>query len=35
VVLRDGRVVEEGTPAELLETDGAFSLLFGDEIIAA
>jgi ABC-type multidrug transport system fused ATPase/permease subunit len=35
VVLVDGRVVESGTPAELLRAGGAFATLFGDEVIAA
>jgi ABC-type multidrug transport system fused ATPase/permease subunit len=35
VVLVDGRIVESGTPAELLRADGAFAALFGDEVIAA
>ncbi len=32
VVLEDGRVVEDGVPADLLATGGAFAALFGDEI---
>jgi ABC-type multidrug transport system fused ATPase/permease subunit len=35
VVLIDGRIVESGTPAELLRRGGAFAELFGDEVIAA
>jgi ABC-type multidrug transport system fused ATPase/permease subunit len=35
VVLDGGVVVEDGTPAELLERDGLFAALFGDEILAA
>jgi ATP-binding cassette subfamily B protein len=35
VVLEDGRIVEDGTPAELLERGGAFARLFGDEVLAA
>ena len=35
VVLQDGRIAEQGTTAELLEQDGYFAALFGDEIIAA
>ena len=35
VVLRDGRIVESGTPAELLRAGGEFAALFGDEVIAA
>jgi ATP-binding cassette, subfamily B, bacterial len=35
VVLVDGRIVESGTPAELLRAGGAFAALFGDEVIAA
>jgi ABC-type multidrug transport system fused ATPase/permease subunit len=34
VVLRDGRVVEEGPPHELLAGGGPFAALFGDEIVA-
>ena len=34
VVLVGGKVSEEGPPAELLESDGAFAALFGDEIVA-
>jgi ABC-type multidrug transport system fused ATPase/permease subunit len=35
VVLRDGRIVESGTPADLLHAGGEFATLFGDEVIAA
>src|SRR5207237_3828818 len=35
VVLQDGRIVEDGTPAELLERSGWFTRLFGDEVLAA
>ena len=35
VVLYDGAIVEDGTPAELLERDGWFTRLFGDEVLAA
>jgi ABC-type multidrug transport system fused ATPase/permease subunit len=35
VVLGDGRVVEEGRVADLLQRDGAFAALFGDEAVAA
>jgi ABC-type multidrug transport system fused ATPase/permease subunit len=35
VVLLDGRIVESGTPAELLRAGGEFAALFGDEVIAA
>ena len=35
VVLSRGVVVEDGAPAELLERDGPFTALFGDEILAA
>ena len=31
VVLEDGRIAEGGRPAELLERDGAFAALFGEE----
>ncbi len=31
-VLRDGRVVEDGRPADLLERRAVFAGLFGDEI---
>jgi ABC-type multidrug transport system fused ATPase/permease subunit len=34
-VLRDGRVVELGAPAELLDAGGDFAALFGDEVVAA
>ena len=35
VVLRDGRIVESGKPADLLRAGGEFATLFGDEVIAA
>jgi ABC-type multidrug transport system fused ATPase/permease subunit len=35
VVLVDGRIVESGTPTQLLRADGEFARLFGDEVIAA
>ena len=35
VVIEDGRVVEQGTPAELLAAGGLFTALFGDESVAA
>jgi ATP-binding cassette, subfamily B, bacterial len=35
VVLRDGRVVEDGRPADLIRAGGAFGELFGDEALAA
>ncbi len=35
VVLLDGRIVESGTPAQLLRADGEFTALFGDEVVAA
>jgi ABC-type multidrug transport system fused ATPase/permease subunit len=35
VVLEDGRIVEDGTPAELLAREQQFHHLFGDEVIAA
>jgi len=31
-VLVDGRVAEDGLPADLLERDAAFTALFGDEV---
>jgi ABC-type multidrug transport system fused ATPase/permease subunit len=34
VVLQDGRIVESGTPAELLRAGGPFTELFGDEVAA-
>jgi ABC-type multidrug transport system fused ATPase/permease subunit len=34
-VLEGGRVVEHGKPLELLDQDGLFAKLFGDEILAA
>jgi ABC-type multidrug transport system fused ATPase/permease subunit len=35
VVLVDGRIVESGPPAQLLQGDGEFARLFGDEVVAA
>jgi ATP-binding cassette subfamily B protein len=35
IVLVDGVVEENGTPAELLRRDGVFRRLFGDEVLAA
>lgn len=35
VVLEDGRIVEEGVPAELIRNGAAFTALFGDEALAA
>ena len=35
VVLVDGVVTEQGTPAELLALDGYYTRLFGDELLAA
>ena len=35
VVLVDGKVVEAGTPEELMQRGGAFVALFGDEALAA
>jgi ABC-type multidrug transport system fused ATPase/permease subunit len=35
VVLRDGRVIESGRPAELVAEGGEFAALFGDETVAA
>jgi ABC-type multidrug transport system fused ATPase/permease subunit len=34
VVIHDGRIVESGTPAELLRAGGPFTELFGDEVAA-
>ena len=34
-VLRDGRIVEDGAPEDLLEAGGPFTALFGDEARAA
>jgi ABC-type multidrug transport system fused ATPase/permease subunit len=34
-VLRDGKLVEQGTPAELAAAGGDFTALFGDETRAA
>ena len=35
VVLQDGRIVEDGTPDELMRANGPFADLFGDETLAA
>ncbi len=35
VVLKDGRIVESGTPKDLMRLGGAFTELFGDEALAA
>ena len=35
VVLREGRIVEEGVPGELLRAGGPFAQLFGEEALAA
>ena len=35
VVLEDGRIAEQGRPADLLRGSGPFAALFGDEIVAA
>ena len=35
VVLRDGRIVESGSPQDLIRLGGAFTELFGDETLAA
>jgi ABC-type multidrug transport system fused ATPase/permease subunit len=35
VVLMDGRVVEDGSPAELIHAGGPFTALFGDEAVVA
>jgi ABC-type multidrug transport system fused ATPase/permease subunit len=35
VVLREGRIVESGRPADLLRVGGPFATLFGDEVVAA
>jgi ABC-type multidrug transport system fused ATPase/permease subunit len=35
IVLDDGIVVEDGEPHELLQADGPFSRLFGEEVLAA
>ncbi len=35
VVLKDGRIVESGTPQDLLRANGPFAELFGDEVVAA
>jgi ABC-type multidrug transport system fused ATPase/permease subunit len=33
-VIVDGRIVESGTPGDLLRAGGAFAELFGDEVAA-
>ncbi len=35
VVLVDGRIVQDGAPGELLQREGLFKQLFGDEVLAA
>jgi ABC-type multidrug transport system fused ATPase/permease subunit len=35
VVIEDGVIVEQGKPLELLEAGGAFTSLFGEEVLAA
>ncbi len=35
VVLLDGKIVESGTPNDLLRAGGPFATLFGDEVVAA
>lgn len=35
IVLKDGRVVENGAPRDLLRLGGVFTALFGDEVLAA
>ena len=35
VVLHEGRIVESGTPRELLRAGGIFADLFADEVVAA
>jgi ATP-binding cassette subfamily B protein len=35
VVLLDGKIVEQGTPKDLLVAGGPFAQLFGDEVVAA
>jgi ABC-type multidrug transport system fused ATPase/permease subunit len=35
VVLRDGRIVEQGLPEDLIQAGGPFAALFGDEALAA
>ena len=35
VVLADGKICEQGTPAELIEAGGAFARLFADELALA
>ena len=35
VVIADGRIAEQGLPADLLGAGGPFAALFGDELVAA
>jgi ABC-type multidrug transport system fused ATPase/permease subunit len=35
IVIDAGVIVEQGAPLELLERGGAFSSLFGEEVLAA
>ncbi len=35
VVLVDGRIVQDGAPGDLLQREGLFKQLFGDEVLAA
>ncbi|MGI8421750.1 MAG: ABC transporter ATP-binding protein, partial [Gaiellaceae bacterium] len=35
VVIVEGRIAEDGTPAHLLAAGGPFAALFGDELVAA
>jgi subfamily B ATP-binding cassette protein MsbA len=35
VVLVDGRIVQDGPPGDLLQREGLFKQLFGDEVLAA
>jgi ATP-binding cassette subfamily B protein len=34
IVIEEGRVVEDGPPAQLARAGGAFARLFGDEVLA-